>query len=67
VQAAGLVEVYTDDDGDEAMRLSPEGEKVARELAMTDDDGADAPIKGLLGVRGIAEGPPRCGTSLRAT
>ena len=37
-QAAGLIEVYTDDDGDEAMRLTPDGERVARQLAMTDED-----------------------------
>jgi hypothetical protein len=27
---AGLIETFTDDDGDEAMRLTPDGEKVAR-------------------------------------
>ena len=32
---AGLVELFTDDDGDEAMRSTPEGERVARQLAMT--------------------------------
>jgi hypothetical protein len=26
---AGLIEVFTDDDGDEAMRLTPDGEWVA--------------------------------------
>jgi len=33
---AGLIEVYTDDQGGEAYRLTPEGEKVARQLAMTE-------------------------------
>jgi hypothetical protein len=28
--AAGVLETLTDDDGDEAMRLTPEGQKVAR-------------------------------------
>ena len=46
---AGLLELFTDDDGDEAMRLTPEGEKVARQMAMTDDDGQDALIGALLG------------------
>ena len=46
---AGLLELFTDDDGDEAMRLTPEGEKVARQLAMSDDDGQDALMAALLG------------------
>jgi hypothetical protein len=44
---AGLLETFTDDDGDEAMRLTPEGEKVARQLAMSDDQ--DALMAALLG------------------
>jgi hypothetical protein len=39
---AGLIEVFTDDGGDQAMRLTPEGERVARQLAMSDDDDQDA-------------------------
>jgi hypothetical protein len=35
---AGLLETFTDDDGDEAMRLTPEGEKVARQLALGADE-----------------------------
>jgi hypothetical protein len=31
------------------MRITPEGEKVARQLAMTDEDGQDALMAGLLG------------------
>jgi hypothetical protein len=45
---AGLLELLTDDDGDEAMRLTPEGEKVARQLAMSDDNDPDALMAGLL-------------------
>jgi hypothetical protein len=45
---AGLLELFTDDDGDEAMRLTPEGEKVARQLAMTDDDSQDTLMAALL-------------------
>ena len=46
---AGLLELFTDADGDEAMRLTPEGEKVARQLAMSDEDDQDALLAGLLG------------------
>lgn len=37
LRSAGYVEMYTDADGKEAMRLTPEGERVARQLAMTDE------------------------------
>ena len=43
---AGLIEVYTDDQGREAYRLTPEGEKVARQLAMSSDP--DALMAALL-------------------
>ena len=33
------------------MRLTPAGEKVARQLAMTDGDGQDALMAALLGER----------------
>ena len=46
---AGLLETFTDDDGDEAMRLTPEGERVARQLAMSDDNDQDALMEALLG------------------
>jgi len=36
---AGLLELFTDDAGDEAMRLTPEGEKVARQLAISGEAG----------------------------
>jgi hypothetical protein len=42
---AGLTETFTDDD-DEAMRLIPEGEKVARQLALGADE--DALMEALL-------------------
>jgi hypothetical protein len=35
---AGLIETFTDDDGDQAMRLTPDGEKVARQLALGADE-----------------------------
>ncbi len=48
LEAAGMVEVYTDD-GQQAMRLTPDGERVARQLAMAGEDGQDALLAGLLG------------------
>ena len=48
VEAAGLVEVY-EEDGHRIMRLTPEGEQVARQLAMTDEDEQDALMAALLG------------------
>lgn len=45
---AGYVETYTDADGQEAMQLTPEGEKVARQLAMTDETGQDSLMDALL-------------------
>ena len=46
---AGLLELFTDDAGDEAMRLTAEGQRAARQLAMTDDDGQDVLMTALLG------------------
>jgi DNA-binding MarR family transcriptional regulator len=46
---AGYVEEYTGEDGQQAMRLTPSGEQVARQLAMVDEDGAAAMMAGLLG------------------
>jgi hypothetical protein len=43
---AGLIETFTDDDGDEAMRPTPDGEKVARQLALGADE--DALVEALL-------------------
>lgn len=39
LEAAGLVEVYVSEDGKNATRLTPEGEKVAKQLAITHDAG----------------------------
>jgi hypothetical protein len=44
---AGLLEIFTADDGDQAMRLTPDGEKVARQLALGADE--DALLEALLG------------------
>lgn len=48
MRTVSLVEVY-EEDGKQPMRLTPEGEKVARQLAMSDGDGRDALIAALLG------------------
>lgn len=48
VEAAGLVETYVGDDGRPIMRLTPDGERVARQLAMTDEDAQDALMAALL-------------------
>ena len=47
-QKARIVEVYTDDEGQQVMRLTPKGEQVARQLAMTDEDGKGALMGALL-------------------
>lgn len=52
VEAAGLVEQYVDEQGKQAMRLTPDGERVARQLAMTDDDGQTALMEALLAEHG---------------
>ena len=54
IEAAGLVEQYVDDDGKQAMRLTPEGLRVARQLAMLGEDGQDALMAALLGGRGLS-------------
>jgi hypothetical protein len=38
-EAAGLVEQYVDQEGRPAMRLTPEGVRVGRQLAMLGEDG----------------------------
>ena len=52
VETAGLVEQYVDDEGKQAMRLTPEGVRVARQLAMLGEDGQDELMKALLGEGG---------------
>ena len=49
VETAGLVEQFIDEHGRPAMRLTPEGVRVARQLAMTDEAGQDALLEALLG------------------
>ena len=46
LEGAGLVEQYTDDEGKEAMRLTPDGARVARQMAMSDDP--EAALNSLL-------------------
>jgi hypothetical protein len=48
VEAAGLVEQVVDEDGQQAMRLTPEGVRVARQLTMLGDDGQDVLMATLL-------------------
>ena len=37
LEGAGLVEVYVDADGNQAMRLTDDGGRLARQMAMSDD------------------------------
>jgi hypothetical protein len=64
---AGLIETFTDDDGDEAMRLTPDGEKIARQLALGADEDAllEALLEALLGET-HEEARPRVGRASRA-
>lgn len=48
VESAGLVEQFTDEEGRPAMRLTPEGVRVARQLAMLGEDGQDELMEALL-------------------
>jgi hypothetical protein len=52
---AGYAEECTGKDGQQAMRLTPSGELVARQLAMVAEDDAAAMMAGLLG-----DGPRSC-------
>jgi hypothetical protein len=46
LQAAGLTELFLDEDGDEAMRLTAEGAALARELAILEHgSGPSAPTE----------------------
>lgn len=49
LEEAGYVERYTNSDGQAAMRLTPSGEQVARQLAMVAEDEAAAMPAELLG------------------
>jgi len=42
VEVVGLVAPYLDDEAQQAMRLTPECVRVARQLAMAGEDGQDA-------------------------
>jgi hypothetical protein len=49
VETAGLVEQFVDEQGRPAMRLTPEGVRVGRQLSMLGEDGQDALKAALLG------------------
>lgn len=46
LEGAGFIEVYVNAEGKQAMRLTDEGERVARQMAMSDDP--DAVLEALL-------------------
>ena len=48
VVSAGLVQRYTDADGKPAMRPTPAGERVARQLTMLGEGGQDELMESLL-------------------
>ncbi len=68
LEAAGLVEVYVNEDGRNAMRLTPAGEQVSRQLAMTDDAGQGDLMAALLEAAEAQEEarPSRDGLLVRA-
>ena len=49
LEDAGYVERYTNDDGQDAMRLTASGEQVARQLAMMAENDDAVMLTGLLG------------------
>jgi len=48
LEKAGLVETYVDEDGQDAMRLTPKGAQMGRALAMAGDEDAAAVLDALL-------------------
>jgi len=49
LEEAGLLETYVDDDGQDAMRLTPKGAQMGRALAMAGEDvDPDAMLEQLL-------------------
>jgi len=48
LEEASLVETYTDDDGKAAMRLTEQGEQIARQTALSGEDDAAALLEALL-------------------
>jgi hypothetical protein len=54
LQERGLIEVYTDEQGREAYRLTNEGVRVGNMLAMVAGEDADAVLEALLTEREMA-------------
>ena len=54
LDGAGLVEQYVNEDGKEAMRLTAEGEKVARQIPFSSEDEQDALLAALVEARPAA-------------
>lgn len=48
LEQAGLVASYVNDEGNEAMRLTPQGERSARQMAMSSGDDQDTLLAALL-------------------
>jgi hypothetical protein len=63
---AGLVEVFVDDDGREAYRLTDDGVRVGHIVAMGGESDADAILEALLGASG-ADTPDRKGRGHEGT
>jgi hypothetical protein len=49
LQRAGFVTIGTDADGNETRTLTPAGERLARQLAMSGEDDQLALLEGMLG------------------
>lgn len=48
LEGAGLVETYVDQDGMDAMRLTANGTRLARQIAMSSEDEQDALLAALV-------------------
>jgi DNA-binding MarR family transcriptional regulator len=48
LEQAGLVESYIDEEGKDAMRLTVEGAKVARQMALSSEDDQEALLAALV-------------------
>ena len=53
LEERGLIEVYTEEDGREAYRLTEEGVRVGNMLAMVEGEDADAVLGALMGGDGV--------------
>ncbi len=53
LERAGLLTIATREDGEPVYMLTPEGERVARQLAMTDDAGQGDLMEALLESRDV--------------